>query len=57
MTTLALDVDTVLDRLDELASQRPVAAQIVATSNNESAGAAELAGMLGADVALAAKVM
>lgn len=57
MTTLALDVDTVLDRLDELASQRPVAARIVATSNNESAGAAELAAMLGADVALAAKVM
>lgn len=57
MSSLVLDIDAALDRLDELASQRPVAAQIVATSNNESAGAAELAAMLGADVPLATKVM
>jgi len=57
MTTVTLDIDAVLDSLDRLASQRPVAAQIVATSNSESTGAAELAAVLGADVALAAKVM
>lgn len=57
MTTVGLDMSATLDALDELASQRPIAARIVATSNNESAGSAELATMLGADVALAAKVM
>lgn len=57
MTTVGLDVTATLDTLDQLASQRPIAAQIVATSNRESAGSADLAAMLGADVALAAKVM
>ncbi|KAA1420982.1 HDOD domain-containing protein [Nocardioides humilatus] len=57
MTTVALDIDRMLDSLDRMASQRPVAARIVATINKESSGAAELAGVLGADVALAAKVM
>jgi HD-like signal output (HDOD) protein len=57
MTTVSLDIDAVLDNLDRLASQRPVAARIVATSNNENTGAAELAAVLGADLALAAKVM
>jgi HD-like signal output (HDOD) protein len=57
MTAVAVDLAATLDNLDQMASQRPVAAQIVATSNDEDAGAAELAAMLGADVALAAKVM
>ncbi|HWJ10748.1 MAG TPA: HDOD domain-containing protein [Nocardioides sp.] len=57
MTLLGIDVTAVLGHLDELATQRPVAARIVATSNSDTAGAAELATMLGADLALAAKVM
>ncbi|HVK30684.1 MAG TPA: HDOD domain-containing protein [Nocardioides sp.] len=57
MRAVGLDLAATLDSLDQMASQRPVAAQIVATSNEENAGAAELAAMLGADVALAAKVM
>lgn len=57
MTTAQLDVDEVLERLDQVASQRPVAAQVVATTNNDKAGAGELAAILGADVALATKVM
>jgi HD-like signal output (HDOD) protein len=57
VTPVGLDVAASLETLDQLASQRPVAAQIVATSNNDGAGSAELAAMLGADVALAAKVM
>ncbi|WP_182378054.1 HDOD domain-containing protein [Nocardioides sp. WS12] len=52
-----MDIDAVLRSLDQMASQRPVAAQIVATSNNDNTGASELAAILGADVALAAKVM
>ncbi|WP_239545950.1 HDOD domain-containing protein [Nocardioides nitrophenolicus] len=54
---MVLDVDDVLDGLDQLSSQRPVAARIVATSNSDSAGAADLATVLGADMALAARVM
>ncbi|WP_183095906.1 HDOD domain-containing protein [Nocardioides stalactiti] len=57
MTALALDIDTVLDGLDRMASQRPVAARIVATSNSDRTSAVGLANALGADVALAAKVM
>jgi HD-like signal output (HDOD) protein len=57
MTTFALDVNAVLDSLDRMTSQRPVAAQIVATSNKESSGAKELAAVLGADVALTGKVL
>jgi len=57
MSAVLLDVVAVLDSLDQMASQRPVAAQIVATSNSESSDATELAAVLGADVALAAKVM
>lgn len=57
MTAIMLDIDALLESLDQLASQRPVAARIVATSNNESSDATELAAVLGADVALAAKVM
>lgn len=57
MTTVELDIAAVLESLDQMSSQRPVAAQIVATANNENCGAAQLAGILGADMALAAKVM
>lgn len=57
MTTAGVDIDDLLTSLDQMASQRPVAAQIVATSNNDHTGATELAAILGADVALAAKVM
>lgn len=57
MTRTDLDVDAVLDGLDQLSAQRPVAAQVVATSNNDSAGAGDLAAILGADMALAARVM
>lgn len=52
-----LDIDVLLEGLDRMAAQRPVAARIVATSNEEDSGAAQLAAILGADVGLAAKVM
>lgn len=57
MRVAGLDIDAVLDSLDQMASQRPVAARIVATSNKDSTAATDLAAILGADVALAAKVM
>lgn len=57
MNAAGLDIESVLRSLDQMASQRPVAAQIVATSNNDNTGAHDLAAVLGADVALAAKVM
>lgn len=52
-----VDIDVLLEGLDRMAAQRPVAARIVATSNEEDSGAAHLAAILGADVGLAAKVM
>lgn len=52
-----LDIDDLLASLDQMASQRPVAAQIVAISNGDGTSATDLAAILGADVALAAKVM
>ena len=57
MTTFALDLGALLEALDGMASQRPVAAQIVAVSNDDKAGAKDLAVVLGADLALATKVM
>ena len=57
MTAVRLDVDEILESLGQMASQRPVAAQVVATTNNDHAGAGELAVILGTDVALATKVM
>lgn len=57
MTTFGVDVNAVLDNLDRMASQRPVAARIVITSNDDNSGARELATILGADVPLASKVM
>lgn len=57
MTTVELDVEDLLESLDHMASQRPVAAHVVAMSNDDRAGAGELAAAVGADVALATKVM
>ena len=57
MTTFLLDVEELLEALDAMASTRPVAAQIVAVSNDDTAGAKDLATVLGADMALATKVM
>ena len=57
MTMFALDVDVLLEALDAMASQRPVAARIVAVSNDDNTGAKDLAAVLGADLALATKVM
>ncbi|MFC7505516.1 HDOD domain-containing protein [Nocardioides sp. GCM10030258] len=57
MNAAVVDIDAALRSLDQMASQRPVAAQIVATTNNDNTGAGDLAAILGADVALAAKVM
>lgn len=55
--SMTLDVDAILDGLDQMAAARPVAAQVVATCNDENTGAGELAAILGADMALAARVM
>lgn len=57
MSVPVLDIDAVLESLDQMASQRPVAAQVVAATNNERCNVADLTAMLGTDVALAAKVM
>lgn len=57
MTTLELDLDVLLERLDALSAQRPVAARIMATTNDPGAGAADLAAVLGGDAAMAARVM
>ena len=52
-----LDLDRLLARIDTMAAQRPVAAQVVAVANAEDASARTLAGVLGADVALTGRVM
>lgn len=57
MTAMGLDVGSLLDHLDDIASQRPVAARVVATANDANAGAADLAAVLGGDPTMAAKVM
>ncbi|HWI42426.1 MAG TPA: HDOD domain-containing protein [Nocardioides sp.] len=57
MSAITLDLEDLLEGLDEMASQRPVAAQVVATTNKETADAAELTSVLSADVVLTAKVM
>ncbi|GAB4007155.1 HDOD domain-containing protein [Nocardioides ultimimeridianus] len=54
---VVVDIGDVLEGLDQMAAQRPVAARIVATSNEDGAGAVDLAAILGADVMLATKVM
>jgi len=51
------DLERVVASIDSMAAQRPVAAQIVSVANSEDASAKELSRMLGADVALAGRVM
>ncbi len=51
------DVERVLESIQELSAQRPVAARIVAVSEAEDADAKTLANILSADVALAGRVM
>jgi HD-like signal output (HDOD) protein len=51
------DLERVLASIDTMAAQRPVAAQIVSVANSDQASAKELSRILGADVALASRVM
>lgn len=51
------DLERVLGSIDSMAAQRPVAAQVVAQTNSDRASAKELSRLLGADVALAGRVM
>ena len=51
------DLERVLASIDSMAAQRPVAAQIVSEANSDQASAQELSRILGADVALAGRVM
>jgi HD-like signal output (HDOD) protein len=53
----AFDLDAVLASIDTMASQRPVAAQIVSVANSDDTSARVLADILAADVALASRVM
>lgn len=51
------DLERVLASIDSMGAQRPVAAQIVSEANSDRASAKELSRILGADVALASRVM
>jgi HD-like signal output (HDOD) protein len=51
------DLERVLASIDRMSAQRPVAAQIVSVANSDQASAKELSRILGADVALASRVM
>jgi HD-like signal output (HDOD) protein len=53
----AFDVEQVLESIQHLASQRPVAARIIAVSDAEETDAKALANLLAADVTLAGRVM
>ncbi len=53
----AFDVEKVLASIDTMASQKPVAAQLVSVANSEDTSAKELASILASDVALASRVM
>ncbi|MGY1744355.1 HDOD domain-containing protein [Blastococcus sp. SYSU D00695] len=53
----SFDLDRVLASIDTMASQRPVAAQIVSVANSDDSSARVLADILAADVALAGRVM
>ena len=57
MTHPTFDLDRVLDGIDHLATQRPIAARILATAQAEDTDAKALAGVLAADFALAGRVM
>ncbi|MFQ1002428.1 HDOD domain-containing protein [Modestobacter sp. SSW1-42] len=52
-----LDVEQVLASIDTMAANKPVAAQVVAMTSAEDAGAKELATILAGDLALAGRVM
>jgi HD-like signal output (HDOD) protein len=51
------DLEKVLASIDTMAAQRPVAAQIVTVANQEDTNAKALSRILGADIALASRVM
>ena len=51
------DIERVLASIDTMATQRPVAAQIVAVTNADAAGARELSRLLASDMPLAGRVM
>jgi HD-like signal output (HDOD) protein len=51
------DIERVLASIDTMASQRPVAAQVVSAANADSADAKELSRILALDVPLAGRVM
>jgi HD-like signal output (HDOD) protein len=51
------DIERVLASIDTMATQRPVAAQVVSVANADSASAKELSRALGLDVALSGRVM
>jgi len=54
---VGFDAHEVLSHIDELSAQRPVAAQIVALTHAEDAGAREVARLLAADAALTGRVL
>ncbi|HEV7212677.1 MAG TPA: HDOD domain-containing protein [Blastococcus sp.] len=51
------DIEKVLASIDTMATQRPVAAQIVSVANSDDTSAKALSRILAADVALASRVM
>jgi HD-like signal output (HDOD) protein len=51
------DIERVLASIDTMATQRPVAAQIVAVANADAASAGELSRLLASDLPLAGRVM
>jgi HD-like signal output (HDOD) protein len=51
------DLERVLASIDRMAAQRPVAAHVVSAASSEEASAKELSHVLGADVALASRVL
>jgi HD-like signal output (HDOD) protein len=57
MHNRVVDLDRILGRIETLAVQRPVAAQLVAAAEHEETDARGLAAILAADVALSGRVM
>jgi hypothetical protein len=53
----SFDIEKVLASIDEMAAQRPVAAQIVSMANTDDTSAKALSRILATDVALASRVM
>jgi len=56
-TAPQFDVEQVLESIQELAAQRPVAARIISVAGDEESDARALADLLAADVTLAGRVM